>query len=75
LIVGRYYAMDRDRRQERINSLMIFNGIGTHTTNAVASIEESYSKCNRRTIHPTVMVDENNIPLSTNWRRWCSYFL
>jgi 2,3-bisphosphoglycerate-independent phosphoglycerate mutase len=66
-IVGRYYAMDRDRRWERIKLAydLLVNGIGTHTTNAVASIEESYEvNVTDEFIHPTVMVDENNIPLA-----------
>jgi 2,3-bisphosphoglycerate-independent phosphoglycerate mutase len=62
-----YYAMDRDRRWERIKLAydLLVNGIGTHTTNAVASIEESYEvNVTDEFIHPTVMVDENNIPLA-----------
>jgi 2,3-bisphosphoglycerate-independent phosphoglycerate mutase len=59
--------MDRDRRWERIKLAydLLVNGIGTHTTNAVASIEESYEvNVTDEFIHPTVMVDENNIPLA-----------
>ena len=40
-VIGRYYAMDRDRRWERVKLAydLLVNGIGTHSTNAVASIE------------------------------------
>lgn len=44
-VVGRYYAMDRDKRWERVAKAyhLIVNGEGTHTTNPVASIAESYA--------------------------------
>jgi 2,3-bisphosphoglycerate-independent phosphoglycerate mutase len=65
-IVGRYYAMDRDS-WERVKLAydLLVNGIGTHTTNAVASIEESYEvNVTDEFIHPTVVVDEYDQPLA-----------
>ena len=67
-IIGRYYAMDRDRRWERIKLAydLLVNGIGTHVTNAVASIEESYEvNVTDEFIHPTVIVDAFDKPLAT----------
>jgi 2,3-bisphosphoglycerate-independent phosphoglycerate mutase len=67
-IVGRYYAMDRDKRWERVKKAydVIVNGIGTHSKNAVLSILESYHKhVTDEFIEPIVMVDENDQPLTT----------
>ena len=65
-VIGRYYAMDRDKRWERVKLAydLVVNGTGTHSKNAVASIEESYKNdVTDEFIHPTVMVDENDKPL------------
>jgi 2,3-bisphosphoglycerate-independent phosphoglycerate mutase len=42
--VGRYYAMDRDKRWERIKEAydLLVNGAGTPTTNIVKAMQESY---------------------------------
>ena len=67
-VIGRYYAMDRDKRWERVKLAydLIVNGIGTHSTDAVKSIEENYSKdITDEFIPPTVMVDHDNKPLTT----------
>jgi 2,3-bisphosphoglycerate-independent phosphoglycerate mutase len=67
-VVGRYYAMDRDKRWERVKIAydLLVNGIGKHSKDAVLSIEESYN--NNKTdefIDPMVMVDQNDTPLAT----------
>jgi 2,3-bisphosphoglycerate-independent phosphoglycerate mutase len=43
-IVGRYYAMDRDRRWERTERALdaIVGGAGTHATDAIAAVRASY---------------------------------
>ncbi|MCW3162212.1 2,3-bisphosphoglycerate-independent phosphoglycerate mutase [Chryseobacterium oryctis] len=43
-IVGRYYAMDRDKRWERVKLAYdaLVEGVGEQTTNALASIKASY---------------------------------
>ncbi len=67
-IVGRYYAMDRDTRWERIKKAydLVVNGFGTHSTNAVMSILASYhNNITDEFIDPIVMVDENNKPIAT----------
>lgn len=58
-IVGRYYAMDRDNRWERIKEAYdaMVNGIGTHFSNAVKAIESSYEN---------EITDEFILPLVTS---------
>lgn len=45
-IVGRYYAMDRDKRWERVKVAYdaMVNGIGTHSDNLTQTIKEFYEK-------------------------------
>ncbi len=67
-ITGRYYAMDRDNRWERIklayNALV--NGKGEKSTNATASIQKSYDdNITDEFIKPIVMVNKNNQPIAT----------
>ncbi|GGE96977.1 2,3-bisphosphoglycerate-independent phosphoglycerate mutase [Flavobacterium limi] len=67
-VIGRYYAMDRDKRWERVKLAydLVVNAVGTPSKNAVASILESYSKeITDEFIEPIVMVDENEQPLAT----------
>ena len=67
-IIGRYYAMDRDKRWERVKLAydLVVNAIGTPSKNAVASILDSYSHhVTDEFIEPIVMVDENEKPLAT----------
>ncbi len=67
-IVGRYYAMDRDRRWERIKLAyeLLVNGRGTPSQDAVKSIQESYDNdITDEFINPIVMVDDNQKPIAT----------
>lgn len=67
-IVGRYYAMDRDKRWERVKKAydLIVNGIGTPSKDAALSILESYkNKVTDEFIDPILMVDKNNQPVAT----------
>lgn len=67
-IVGRYFAMDRDKRWERVKKAydVIVNGIGTPSKNAVLSILESYhNHVTDEFIEPIIMVDDNDQPLAT----------
>ncbi len=62
-ITGRYYAMDRDKRWERVKLAYdaIVNGIGNHSINASKSIQESYEDdITDEFIKPIIMVDNNN---------------
>jgi 2,3-bisphosphoglycerate-independent phosphoglycerate mutase len=66
-IIGRYYAMDRDKRWERVKLAydLLINSIGKHTINAVESIQQSYDQnITDEFIEPLVLVDENNKPLA-----------
>ncbi len=67
-VVGRYYAMDRDKRWERVKLAydLLVNGTGKPTQDAVAAIEESYAKdVTDEFIDPLVVVDATNQPLAT----------
>jgi 2,3-bisphosphoglycerate-independent phosphoglycerate mutase len=67
-IVGRYYAMDRDKRWERVKlayDLMV-KGTGTASTDAIRSVEDSYAaNVTDEFIKPIVMVDAQQKPLAT----------
>jgi 2,3-bisphosphoglycerate-independent phosphoglycerate mutase len=67
-VVGRYYAMDRDKRWERVKLAydLIVNGIGKHTVNLADSIAESYANnVTDEFIHPLTVVDKENKPIAT----------
>jgi len=67
-IIGRYYAMDRDKRWERVKLAydLVVNAIGIPSRNAVASVLESYAHdVTDEFIAPIVMVDEEQKPLAT----------
>ena len=67
-VVGRYYAMDRDKRWERVKLAydLIVNGIGKLTVNLVDSIAESYANnVTDEFIHPLTVVDKDDKPIAT----------
>jgi len=67
-ITGRYYAMDRDKRWERIKLAYdaLVNGIGVHSKNATDAIQQSYdADITDEFIKPIVMVDAQNQPKAT----------
>jgi 2,3-bisphosphoglycerate-independent phosphoglycerate mutase len=66
-VSGRYYAMDRDKRWERIKLAYdaLVNGVGEKATDAIQAIENSYSKnVTDEFIKPTVIVAEDQQPLA-----------
>ncbi len=66
-VIGRYYAMDRDRRWERVKLAydLLVNGVGTPSTDALASITASYDEnITDEFINPIVMVNESHQPLA-----------
>ena len=66
-VTGRYYAMDRDQRWERIKLAYdaIVNGLGTLSKNVLKSIEKSYEEdITDEFIKPIVMVDEKANPIA-----------
>ncbi|MES2544980.1 MAG: 2,3-bisphosphoglycerate-independent phosphoglycerate mutase [Bacteroidota bacterium] len=67
-VIGRYYAMDRDRRWERVKKAydLLTKGIGIHSENATNSIHDSYNKeITDEFIEPIIIVDSQNKPLAT----------
>ncbi len=67
-IIGRYYAMDRDRRWERVRLAydLLVNGKGTPSLDAVKSVEESYAAgVTDEFIQPIVMTGADGQPLAT----------
>ena len=67
-VVGRYYAMDRDKRWERVKEAydLMVKGIGTPAVNVVDAIEASYNEgVTDEFIKPVVAVDGNGKPLAT----------
>lgn len=66
-VSGRYYAMDRDKRWERVKLAYdaLVNGTGPKATDAIAAIENSYAEnITDEFIKPTVIVDEGQQPLA-----------
>ncbi|HEY2721017.1 MAG TPA: 2,3-bisphosphoglycerate-independent phosphoglycerate mutase [Chitinophagaceae bacterium] len=66
-VSGRYYAMDRDKRWERVKLAydVMVNGKGEMATDALHAIENSYaSNVTDEFIKPCVIVDENQQPLA-----------
>ena len=67
-IVGRYYAMDRDKRWERVKEAygLLVEGKGATTTDPVAAVRASYDAgVTDEFIQPIVRVDENGRPVGT----------
>ncbi len=66
-VSGRYYAMDRDKRWERVQLAYdcLVKGEGQKATDALAAIEQSYAaNITDEFIKPTVIVDEAQSPLA-----------
>ncbi len=67
-VVGRYYAMDRDKRWERVKKAydLLVYGKGTPSNDAVKSVQNSYqNQIFDEFIEPIVMVDSNQQPIAT----------
>lgn len=67
-IVGRYYAMDRDKRWERVKLAydLLVKGVGEKSTDALKSIQQSYdANVTDEFIKPIVMVDAQQQPIAT----------
>ena len=67
-ICGRYFAMDRDKRWERVKLAYdaLVNGGGQKATDAIAAVENSYANnITDEFIKPTVILDEGQEPLGT----------
>ncbi|WP_395060698.1 2,3-bisphosphoglycerate-independent phosphoglycerate mutase [Flavobacterium sp.] len=66
-VIGRYYAMDRDKRWERVKQAydLLVHGIGTHSTDAIKSIQGNYSKDITDEFLPPIVMTENDEPITT----------
>lgn len=66
--VGRYYAMDRDKRWERIKDAydLLVEGKGKPTTDIVRAMQESYNEgVTDEFMKPIVVTDQQGIPVAT----------
>ena len=79
-IVGRYYAMDRDKRWERVKEAydLLVKGIGTSTENPVEAVEQSYAEgvtdefikpivCTKNG-KPVAVIEEGDVIIFFNYR-------
>lgn len=67
-VTGRYYAMDRDKRWERVKIAYdaLTQGIGEKTSDAIAAIQHSYETgVTDEFLKPIIVCDESGQPLST----------
>ena len=67
-VIGRYYAMDRDKRWERVKVAYdaLVNGVGEHASDMVAAVQKSYDEgVTDEFIKPVVHVDANGQPVGT----------
>jgi 2,3-bisphosphoglycerate-independent phosphoglycerate mutase len=67
-VTGRYFAMDRDKRWERVKQAYdaLVHGKGARATDAVQAVADAYSlQITDEFILPTVIVDESNQPVGT----------
>jgi 2,3-bisphosphoglycerate-independent phosphoglycerate mutase len=66
-ISGRYYAMDRDKRWERVKLAYdaLVNGLGEKESNPLQAIENSYARnITDEFIKPTVILDKQGQPVA-----------
>lgn len=67
-VIGRYYAMDRDKRWERVKLAydLLVKGEGEKTNNAIPTVQNRYNAGETdEFLKPIVCVDENDEPLAT----------
>ncbi len=64
-VTGRFYAMDRDKRWERVKVAYdaLVHGIGKHTMDADAAIQQSYdAQITDEFIQPIIVCDKTGVP-------------
>lgn len=67
-VTGRYYAMDRDKRWERVKLAYdaLVNGEGEKTQNVLQSIQNNYENdVTDEFLKPLIVTDKDNQPVST----------
>ncbi|MCB0706036.1 MAG: 2,3-bisphosphoglycerate-independent phosphoglycerate mutase [Saprospiraceae bacterium] len=66
-VIGRYYAMDRDKRWERVKLAydLLVKAEGIHTTDILSAVEARYAEGETdEFLHPLVVVDAHDQPLT-----------
>ena len=66
-VVGRYYAMDRDKRWERVKLAYnaMVNGIGEQTNNILETIDNSYKNdITDEFLKPMICLKDNQLPVA-----------
>jgi len=66
-LIGRYYAMDRDNRWERVKQAydVMVNAIGTKSTDLLSTIKDQYNQgITDEFMNPIVKIDSNNQALA-----------
>ncbi len=67
-VIGRYYAMDRDKRFERVEKAFdaIANGIGKYEKSAISCIKNSYKDgVTDEFVIPTIITNDDGKPVAT----------
>jgi 2,3-bisphosphoglycerate-independent phosphoglycerate mutase len=67
-VVGRYYAMDRDKRWERVKVAydLLVNGVGNASQNLIQTVQESYREgITDEFLKPIVKTGADGLPLAT----------
>ena len=65
-LIGRYYAMDRDKRWERVKLAydVMVNGIGKETKDPVQAIQDSYNEDVTDEFIKPIVVVQNHLPVA-----------
>ncbi len=66
-VIGRYYAMDRDKRWERVKLAYdaMVNGIGESTHDPIATMEKCYAEgITDEFLKPIICLKESNLPVT-----------
>ena len=67
-VIGRYYAMDRDKRWERVKLAydLLVNGVGEKTSDPIKAVNASYNAgVTDEFIKPIIVVNEKQSPIGT----------
>ncbi len=67
-VIGRYFAMDRDNRWERVQKAydLIVSGKGNKTTNVIDAIQQSYDiGISDEFLEPIVLTNDEGMPVAT----------
>lgn len=79
-VIGRYYAMDRDKRWERVKLAydVVVNGVGKETKDFVQAIQDSYNEdvtdefilpiVNVQNHFPIAKIEDHDVVISFNFR-------